>query len=170
MTVAAAPILFHFTERHGLDGSREYEANPAWTIPLRDDRPIGGLDELVGFVKGVCEAQRGEIARLNLICHGNADGIWIGKDWVSHVGAKRWQPMLERLAAFFMPGAGVTIHSSEGGTDRRLLDLLRRVWPGTRIEGYLDPYGRYVFLRQDEQGKRVCRRRLSGLSTVVDEC
>lgn len=170
MTACATPILFHFTEQYGLDGSRGYDANPAWLIPLRDDRPIGGLEELVRFVEEVCESHRGGIARLNLVCHGKADGIWVGKDWVSHVGATRWQPLLARLAAFFAPGAAVTVHCAENGTDRRLLDLLRRVWPGTRVEGYLDPYDRHVFQRRDEAGKRVCRRRLSGVKTVVDEC
>ena len=171
MTVAASsPILFHFTERHGLDGSREYAANPAWTIPSRDDSPIGGLQELVAFIEQVCESQRGTIARLNLVCHGKSDGIWVGKDWVSHVGEKRWQPLLERLAKLFTSGAAVTIHSSEGGTDRRLLDMLRRLWPAAHIDGYLDPYDRYVFQRRDEQGKRVCKRRLSGVHSVTDEC
>jgi hypothetical protein len=170
MTVATSSILFHFAEQHGLDGSRGYDANPAWAIPVRDDRPIGGLEELVRFVVEVCESHRAGISHLNLVCHGKADGIWVGKDWVSYVGAKRWLPPLARLAAFFAPGAAVTVHSVETGTDRRLLDLLRRVWPGTRVEGYLDPYERHVFQRRDEQGKRVCRRRLSGVRTVVDEC
>jgi hypothetical protein len=170
MTAAALPILFHFTEQHGLDGSRAYEANPAWAIPVRDDRPIGSLEELVRFVEDVCTSQRGTIARLNLVCHGKTDGIWVGKDWISHAGTKRWRPILERLAAFFTPDAAVTVHCTENGTDRRLLDLLRSVWPGTRVEGYLDPYDRYVFLRQDESGKRVCRRRLGGVKNVVDEC
>jgi len=170
MTVAAPPILFHFTEQHGLDGMRNYDANPAWAIPVRDDRPISGLEELVHFVESVCTTERGGIAHLNLVCHGKDDGIWIGKDWISHVGAMRWQPVLSRLAALFAPGAAVTVHSSEGGTDRRLLDMLRRLWPGTRIEGYLDPYDRNVFQRLDERGKRVCRRRLSGVKNIVDEC
>lgn len=170
MTVATPPVLFHFTEQHGLDGSRSYDANPAWAIPARDDRPIGSLEELVRFVEGVCTSERGGIARLNLVCHGKADGIWVGKDWISHAGAKHWQPVLARLAALFAPGAAVTVHCTENGTDRRLLDLLRRVWPQTHVEGYLDPYDRYVFQRRDEHGKRVCRRRLCGVANVVDEC
>lgn len=171
MTVAASSsILFHFTERHGLDGSRDYDANPAWTIPVRDDRPIGGLEEMVDFVEQVCETQRGTIARLNLVCHGKADGIWIGKDWVSHVGASRWQPLLARLAKLFASGAAVTVHSIEDGTDHRLLGMLRQAWPGTNVDGYLDPYDRYIHLRRDEQGKRVCKRRLGGVHAVVDEC
>lgn len=170
VAAVAPPILFHFTEQHGLDGSRSYDSNPAWIIPLHNDRPIGGVDELVNFIEDICTTQDGAIAKLNLVCHGKADGIWIGKDWVSHVGAPRWLPILERLAPRFVPGAGVTVHSAEGGTDRHLIAMLEQAWPGTRIEGYLDPYDRYVFLRRDEQGKRVCRRRLAGIYNVVDEC
>lgn len=97
------------------------------------------------------------MSRLNILDHGNKDGLQIGNDWISAVSLPKFEPALKKLRGRFDQGGFVHLQHCEVGQNRALLTSLARifgvsVYAGTGAHNpvYRFNFGDYV--RADPNG------------------
>ncbi len=161
-------IEFQLIEDGATDHYRDKEVAPHRLLLLSEPIRIDGVAAMVDTVIRLCELNRARIHHLVLVCHGNAGGFWIGKDWLSVARLRLFEADLARLTGWFdrsAPGCGAsaTIHSCEAGTEPRLLARLAEIWGGIGIAGYLDRYYKEVFKPLEPPGLVTCKLRLRGV-------
>ncbi|HKO52173.1 MAG TPA: DUF4347 domain-containing protein [Polyangiaceae bacterium] len=95
--------------------------------------------------------QYNKISRLNILDHGNEEGIELGQDWVTMRTLPRYEASLRQLRGRLEAGGFVHVQHCHAGKNRGLLVALARLW-GAAVyagTGYHNPiyrinYGEYV--------------------------
>jgi len=91
--------------------------------------------------------QYNKISRLNILDHGNEDGIEIGEDWVTMGSLSRYEASLKQLRGRFDAGGFVHVQHCHAGKNRSLIVALARLWnaPVYAGTGYHNPLYRINF-------------------------
>src|SRR5262245_50658281 len=110
-------------------------------ITVIDDRKLNGwlasvfrfgeiyMRDVKSMVQNVIHAAKNrEIDRLNIIDHGDEDGIQIGDDYVSDLSLSKFKPALRRLRGNFSDDGFVHLQHCQVGEDRVLLLELAKLW------------------------------------------
>jgi hypothetical protein len=86
-----------------------------------------------------------KISRLNVLDHGNAKGLRIGKDWVSERTLGRYAAALKRLRGHFTGKGFVHFQACQVGQDHVLLGRLAKLLgvPVVAGTGYQNPIYRF---------------------------
>ena len=97
------------------------------------------------------------MARLNILDHGNKDGIQVGSDWISPSNVTSYEPALKKLRGRFDKGGFVHLQHCEVGQNRTLLTSLARIFGVSVYAGtsYQNPVYRFNFgdyVRADPNG------------------
>jgi hypothetical protein len=98
-----------------------------------------------------------EIDRLNIVDHGDEDGIQIGSDYVSDLTLTKFKEELRRLTSFFSDDGFVHLQHCQAGEDRVLLLELAKVWnvsvyAGTGYEQGVFRFNTGYYVRADPDG------------------
>jgi hypothetical protein len=81
------------------------------------------------LVKGVrSRVAFGSLRRLNILDHGNPDGIELGTDWIDISSLPLYRLKLSQLAGLFGPGGFVHLQHCEAGQNHLLLSILSAIF------------------------------------------
>jgi hypothetical protein len=110
-------------------------------ITVIDDNSVSGwvqsvfrigeiyMTDVDSMVRNVINATQSTlIDRLNIIDHGDRDGIEIGGDWIDDTNLSEYAEKLRRLAGYFAPTGFVHLQHCSVGQNRTLLLALARIW------------------------------------------
>jgi hypothetical protein len=82
------------------------------------------VNSMVRNVRQKAGENQQNITRLNILDHGNPNGIQIGNDWITLANVRNFVPQLSRLRSSFASGGFVHIQHCEAGQN---LDLMRQL-------------------------------------------
>lgn len=102
------------------------------------------------------------MSKLNIIDHGNPNGLQIGTDWVSTASFASFQPEFARLAQKFETDACVHLQHCEAGMNLRLMEMFADTFGVPVISGrgmtnfaYRVNTGNYVRVHPARDGSRT---------------
>jgi hypothetical protein len=138
-------------------------------ITVMDDSSVSGwvqsafrLDEIYmtdvdSMVRNVLSATQSPIDRLNIIDHGDSDGIEIGGDWIDDTNLSNYAQKLRRLAGHFSTDGFVHLQHCNVGENRVLLLALARIWrvpvyAGTGYENAIFRFNTGYYVRANPDG------------------
>ena len=139
-------------------------------ITVIDDRKINGwlasvfrfgeiyMRDVKSMVQNVLHAAKTqEIDRLNIIDHGDEDGMQIGDDYVSDLTLSSFKSALRRLTGNFSDDGFVHLQHCQVGQNRVLLLALARLWgvpvfAGTGYEQGVFEFNTGYYVRADPDG------------------
>jgi hypothetical protein len=80
------------------------------------------------LVRGVrARAGAGTLRRLNILDHGNAEGIELGTDWITLSSLPIYRLLLSQLVGLFVAGGFVHLQHCEAGQNHALLSALSAI-------------------------------------------
>jgi hypothetical protein len=104
------------------------------------------------------------ISRLNIIDHGNPDGIYIGDDYISMQNIEEFAPNLGRLRGHFEKNGFVHLQQCDVGQNLPLLQRMANIWQARVYAGtgahnpvYRFNTGDYVYCDSGEVNQQVCK-------------
>lgn len=81
------------------------------------------------LVSGVrARAGAASLRRLNILDHGNAQGIELGSDWITVRSLPSYRQQLSQLSGLFVAGGFVHLQHCEAGRNHALLCLLSTIF------------------------------------------
>ena len=98
------------------------------------------MQDVKSFVVAViARADGGKIRRLNIGDHGNDEGCFFGKDWITTANFEKYAPYLGRLSAYFAKDAIVHLTHCNMGQNPGLMKMFAfffgvRVYAGTGLD------------------------------------
>ena len=81
------------------------------------------------------------VERLNIIDHGNPDGVEIGSDWITEEKLPKFKPLLQKLRVHFHSKGFVHMQHCEVGKNRKVLAEFSAIFllnPPVSAGGMLD--------------------------------
>jgi hypothetical protein len=99
-----------------------------------------------------------KMSRLNILDHGNKNGLEIGTDWITVATLPQYQPTLALLAANFAAGGFVHLQHCEIGQQRPLMLSLAKtfgapVYAGTGKHNPVYRFNTGTYVRAEPNGK-----------------
>jgi hypothetical protein len=128
---------------------------------LRSVFSFGAVDmrDVKSMVRNVIFATKLEekIDRLNIVDHGDEDGMQIGSDYVSDLNLTKFTEELRRLRSFFSDDGFVHLQHCQIGENRVLLCALARIWDvsvyaGTGYDQGVYRFNTSYYVRADPDG------------------
>jgi len=97
------------------------------------------------------------MSRLNILDHGNANGIEIGNDWIDTASLPQFRPTLTILSGNFAAGGFVHLQHCNAGQDRVVLVGLARtfgvsLYAGTGKQNPVYRFNTGSYVRADPVG------------------
>lgn len=101
-----------------------------------DELYMYDVSSMVARVLDRCASRGGvKVSRLNVMDHGNADGIQLGRDWVTVTTLSRFAPTLRLLRGSFTPKGFVHFQHCNAGQNKALLIKLASILDTTVYAG-----------------------------------
>jgi hypothetical protein len=109
-------------------------------IQKTGNRDTNYMRDVKSFVTAVvARAGSGKIRRLQIADHGNEDGCFFGKDWITTANFEKFAPYLGRISTYLTKDASVYLAHSKMGQNPGLMKLFAfcfgvKVYAGTGTE------------------------------------